>query len=469
MSGRTGHPVAQRRPAAQLRGRLPRREPAGRQAPARSRHQHHRRRPAPGRHLPQSRHLSEHLLHRSEQRPPQRSQDPVRDSRRGRHADLRAAHRAAEPESGGRAEGGIHGPGRSRARRADPADARHRAQPVDDESARPAVPALLRRRRQGPHPAAQRSGSRRARQRAGAAQPAAADEDDGHHRRRPGRDAAGEPAHGEHARHPRRADHAGVVRRVRADCHRRRAAALFRRPAPARGSRHRSPPGAARLQRGVQGYPRRLRLDLHHPDRAPARRRRQHLGAHGHGDALRDQVRHAVLRASHQSRRPRGVHLPVSARRCRADPQDGRRGNHAGAARLRQPGESGRADARPGVLRLHRRSPARGLHPLHRRLLPAARRRQVDDHRRRGRHHAGDQREEPRLLAQRRRVREALVRGDRQRRRTPRDGQGGRPDGALPGEIRTARGTGHHRAHLGDGRAVPAGAGGEAAKEALAR
>ena len=82
-----------------------------------------------------------------------------------------------------------------------------------------------------PHPAAQRSRSRRARQRAGAAQPAAADEDHGDHRRRAGRDAAGEPADGEHARHPRRADHAGVVRRVRADRHRRRAAALFRRPA----------------------------------------------------------------------------------------------------------------------------------------------------------------------------------------------------------------------------------------------
>ena len=42
--------------------------------------------------------------------------------------------------------------------------------------------------------------------------------------------------------------------------------------------------------------------------------------------------------------------------------------------------------ARAGVLRLHRRGAARGLHSLHRRLLPAARRRQVDDRRRRGRH-----------------------------------------------------------------------------------
>lgn len=47
------------------------------------------------------------------------------------------------------------------------------------------------------------------------------------------------------------------------------------------------------------------------PHRAPARRRRQHLRAHGDGDALRDQVGHALLRASDQPRRPRGVHLPT--------------------------------------------------------------------------------------------------------------------------------------------------------------
>ena len=41
MSGRASHPVAQRRAAARLRGRLPRRKPAGRPAPARGRHQHH--------------------------------------------------------------------------------------------------------------------------------------------------------------------------------------------------------------------------------------------------------------------------------------------------------------------------------------------------------------------------------------------------------------------------------------------
>ena len=44
--------------------------------------------------------------------------------------------------------------------------------------------------------------------------------------------------------------------------------------------------------------------------------------------------------------------------------------------------QPGRHHARSGLQRVHRRRAARGLHPLHRRLLPPARRRQVDDHRR---------------------------------------------------------------------------------------
>ena len=108
----------------------------------------------------------------------------------------------------------------------------------------------------------------------------------------------------------------------------------------------RSPSRAAGLQRGLQGHPRRLRLDVDDPDRAPARRRREHLGAHRDGDALRDQVGHAVLRAPHQPRRSRGVHVPLPARRRRAHPQDGRGGNHARAARLRHAREPGRHHAR---------------------------------------------------------------------------------------------------------------------------
>ena len=50
------------------------------------------------------------------------------------------------------------------------------------------------------------------------------------------------------------------------------------------------------------------------------------------------------------------------------------------------------------------------------------------------------QRPQPRLLAQRRRVREALVRRHRQRRRPSRDGQGGRADGAVPPEVRRSAG-----------------------------
>ncbi len=73
---------------------------------------------------------------------------------------------------------------------------------------------------------------------------------------------------------------------------------------------------------------------------------------------------------------------PLSAGRRRADPQDGRRGNHQRAARLRDAARTRAARLdRPGVLRVPRHAAARGLHPLRRRLLPAARERQVDGHR----------------------------------------------------------------------------------------
>ena len=67
--------------------------------------------------------------------------------------------------------------------------------------------------------------------------------------------------------------------------------------------------------------------------------------------------------------------------------------------------QPGRHPARSGVLRVPRRGAARGLHPLRRRLLPAARRRQVDDHRRHRQRLADRLRAQPRLLAERRRVR----------------------------------------------------------------
>ena len=52
---------------------------------------------------------------------------------------------------------------------------------------------------------------------------------------------------------------------------------------------------------------------------------------------------------------------------------------------------------------------------------------------------ADRQRAQPRLLAQRRRIRQALVRRHRLRRRPPRDGQGRGPDRSLPREVRRPR------------------------------
>ena len=85
-----------------------------------------------------------------------------------------------------------------------------------------------------------------------------------------------------------------------------------------RGPRHRPPPAAARLQRRLQGHPVRLRFDVHDPHRAPARGGREHLGAHRHRPALRDQVRHAVLQPPGQPRGPRGVLVPLPAGRRHA-------------------------------------------------------------------------------------------------------------------------------------------------------
>ncbi len=119
--------------------------------------------------------------------------------------------------------------------------------------------------------------------------------------------------------------HAGAVQELRQDRARRRAAALLPGPPAARRPGDRSPSRAIRLQRDLQGHPPRLRLDVDDPHRAPARRRHGHLGAHRDGDALRDQVRHAVLQPPRQPRRHRRVLVPLSARRRHDDPQDGGR------------------------------------------------------------------------------------------------------------------------------------------------
>ena len=91
---------------------------------------------------------------------------------------------------------------------------------------------------------------------------------------------------------------------------------------------------------------------------------------------------------------------------------------------------------RAGVLRVARTDAARGFHSVRRRLLPAARTRQVDHHRRHRQRLDGHFGQKPRLLEERRRVRAALFRRHRQRRRPSRDGQGGRADARVPREIR---------------------------------
>ena len=95
-----------------------------------------------------------------------------------------------------------------------------------------------------------------------------------------------------------------------------------------------------------------------------------------------------------------------------------------------------------------RRPAARGLHPLRRRLLPAARRRQVDGHRRDRQRLAGRVGAEPRLHEERRRVRAPVLRRHRQRRRPPGDGQSGGADARVPREVRRAGRRRHRHAKL---------------------
>ncbi len=135
----------------------------------------------------------------------------------------------------------------------------------------------------------------------------------------------GKPAHGQPARHPRRAGHPVDVQRLRSHRHGGRPAALLRRLDRPGRSGDRSPSRAAGLHGGLQGHPGRLRIDVHDPDRAPAGGRREHLGAHRDGDALRHQVRHAVLQPADEPCGPRRVLVPLPARGRGHDPEDGRR------------------------------------------------------------------------------------------------------------------------------------------------
>ena len=98
-----------------------------------------------------------------------------------------------------------------------------------------------------------------------------------------------------------------------------------------------------------------------------------------------------------------------------------------------------------GVLRVPGRPAARGLHPVRRGLLPAARGHGVDDRGRRRPRLADHLGPQPGLLAQRRRVRPQVLQRHRQRRRPPVDGQGRRAAARLPHEVRPAAGRGDHR------------------------
>ena len=69
---------------------------------------------------------------------------------------------------------------------------------------------------------------------------------------------------------------------------------------------------------------------------------------------------------------------------------------------------------------------ARGLHPVRRRLLPAARERAVDDHLGHRQRHTGDVGAQSGVFAQRGRVRAEVLQRDWQRRRPSRNGEGRR-------------------------------------------
>ena len=164
-------------------------------------------------------------------------------------------------------------------------------------------------------------------------------QDHGDHRRHAGRDAAGEPADGEPARHPRRGRHAGESvkefdRIAMVDVQPHYFGGLIDR-VDLVIDHHPEQPGYTAVFKDIRAdYGSTSTILTEHLRAVDV----EHLGAHGDGDALRDQVRHAVLQPPDQPRRPRGVLVPLSAGRRRADPEDGGRRNHRRAPRLRDEG-----------------------------------------------------------------------------------------------------------------------------------
>ena len=77
-----------------------------------------------------------------------------------------------------------------------------------------------------------------------------------------------------------------------------------------------------------KGHPPGLRFDGDHPHGTHAVGRRERIGADGHGNAVRDQIGHAIPQPPHAPRGPRCVHVPLSTGERRSRAQDGRCGNH---------------------------------------------------------------------------------------------------------------------------------------------
>ena len=153
---------------------------------------------------------------------------------------------------------------------------------------------------------------------------------------------------------------------------------------------------------------------------------------------------------SDQPRRPRGVLVPLSAGRRRADPQDGRRGNHARAARLRAQGVSRAARSSDQVFCAFLGALPREdfipyvadfflqLEDVKWTVIAGI----VNDSLVVSVRNLG-------YIEERRRVRAPLLRRHRQRRRPPRDGEGGGADARVPREVRRAGGRRHRHAAAG--------------------
>ena len=286
-----------------------------------------RRRPAAHRHLPQGRHRPQHLRHHRRQRQAQPQEDPRSGARRRRHAGLRPRHRRRDARQ-------------ARRRAAQPSFPTSPTSSMSELFGGPLLTefsrSLTRARVQqyqryfsdadrvlillhnDPDPDAMASGLalrnvlRRTKTTAiiGAIQGVTRPEN---LRMVNLLDIHVEPIT------------PASLERVRPHRDGRRAAALLRRADRSRRPRRSiiipSSPATPRCSRTSAPTTARPRTILTEHLRAVDV---EHLRAHRDGDALRDQVRHAVLQPPDQPRRPRGVLVPLSAGRRRADPQDGR-------------------------------------------------------------------------------------------------------------------------------------------------